>query len=162
MFRSSRSRLLLFALLMLSSLLLAAVILGDWLPPFTRTCARDKRVVLALSSASAAAVVAVSYRCCSSPLSAVWWLSIATSKRSQTLTALLLWSSARSFLQVSPGRATRVDVAAELVDRTLSNQASGFFEPAAEITDIKQVLASISPGNGVVLLLITLAHTRPD
>jgi hypothetical protein len=53
------------------------------------------------------------------------------------LTGLALGSL---LLQLGLIYADRPAVTAELVDRTLSNLASGFFEPAVEINDLGQVL----------------------
>ncbi len=136
------TRKILFAILIGSTLILAITILTDWLPllrgpapgtsewywpyllrPFQRWWP---------SATVAALMLAVG----------AWWLSREGSNRRQDVLALIALSLGSLFLQVTLIYADREAVSAELVDRTLSNQASGFFEPAADIEDINTVLSS--------------------
>lgn len=71
---------------------------------------------------------------------AVWWINGAHNKRWGTALGLVGLVLTHFLLQLSLIYADRPEVRAELVDRTLSNLASGFFEPAAEITDLNAVL----------------------
>ncbi|MDX1416006.1 MAG: hypothetical protein R3293_17550 [Candidatus Promineifilaceae bacterium] len=137
---SRRSRVLL-AFLVISSLLLAAVIAGDWLPwlrgpapetpewywPYQlRPLARWW-----LPTLSALLIWGV----------AAWWLKIEEPTRRQNISALTGLALTSLLLQLAVIYADRPDISAELVDRTLSNLASGFFEPAAEIEDLGAALS---------------------
>jgi hypothetical protein len=87
---------------------------------------------------------------------AAWWLWLDNTRRSHTIIALILLFVGSVFLQLSLIYADRFDVAAELIDRTLSNQASGFFEAAAEIDDANQLLRNYPR----VMPLFTSEHAR--
>jgi len=137
---SRKSRILLLTFLVLSSLLLAALIAGDWLPwlrgpapetsewywpyqlrPFVRWWLPILAAVLLW-------------------LVGAWWLATPKPERRQNLIALAGLVITSILLQLALIYADRPAVTAELIDRTLSNQASGFFEPAAEIESMGQVL----------------------
>ena len=135
----SRNRLLALFLI-LSTLLLITLIFTDWLPylrgpaPETgewywlhqlRPLGRWWAPVLA-----ALALLAV----------AAWWLSRREAKQWHTVVALTGLMAGSLLLQLALVYADRPQVAAELIDRTLSNLESGFFEPAAGIDDVHTVL----------------------
>jgi hypothetical protein len=75
-------------------------------------------------------------------LVAAWWLTPELSDRRRNILALAGLILTSFLLQLALIYADRSAVAAEIVDRTLSNQASGFFEAAAEIKDMAVVLRS--------------------
>ncbi len=119
--------------LILTTLVLAALIFSDWLPwlrgpaPETpewywphqiRPFSRWLPAVLAGVGMWGAAA---------------WWLVQEKPSRARNVAALLSLIVASLLLQLALVYADRPDLPAELVDRTLSNLASGFFEPAAEI-----------------------------
>lgn len=137
---SRARRTLLWGLLVGGSLLLIALILTDWLPylrgpapetpewywpyllqPYTRWWAP---VAAALLLWGAAAL----------------WLAGDKTRRRGTAVALAALISTSFLLQLSLIYADRPDLPAELIDRTLSNLASGYFEPATEIEDMQAVL----------------------
>ncbi len=137
---SRNARTLLLAFLVISSLLITASILGDWLPwlrgpapetsewywpyrlrPFTRWW---------LSILTAVFMWLV----------AAWWLAKDKPSRRQNLIALTGLVVSSLLMQLAMIYADRPEVPAELVDRTLSNLASGFFEPAAKIEDMGSLL----------------------
>lgn len=72
-------------------------------------------------------------------LAAAWWLRRPANTR-RDLLALLALSSIMIGLQLALIYADRPAVLAELVDRTLSNLSSGYFQPAAAITDLNAAL----------------------
>lgn len=74
-------------------------------------------------------------------LTAVFWLHPSREKRGHTAVAILLLILTSILLQVGLIYAHKTAVFPELIDRTLSNLASGFFEAAAEIEDIHALLA---------------------
>ena len=133
-------RRLLAALLVVATLLLIGLIFTDWLPylrgpapetgewywphrlrPFQRWWV-PVLAALALFGISA------------------WWLTRTKARQGHTIIAIAGLVAASLLMQLALVYADRPDVAAELVDRTLSNLESGFFEPAAVIDDIHQVL----------------------
>lgn len=73
-------------------------------------------------------------------LLAAWWLWPERSTRRRDAFAMAGLVLAILALQTAVIYADRADVPAALIDRTLSNLASGFFEPAAEIADMNAVL----------------------
>jgi methylthioxylose transferase len=144
MVRSPKTRWLLFAVLVGTSFLLAAAVLTDWIPLLRGPAPGTSewywpyllRPLQQLwpSAVAALLILILSY----------WWLSLRKPQRSQTIFALVTFFFLSLLLQASLIYADRSDVAAELVNRTLSNQASGFFEPAAEIEDISYVLTNFA------------------
>ncbi len=159
MSHSSRSRKLLSGLVVLSSLLLALAILGDWLPHLRGPAPETSvwywpyllRPVVRFWPAAAAALLILA--------AAGWWISLQNPRRSQTAAALTLLFAGSLLLQASLVYADRADVAAELIDRTLSNQASGFFEAAAEIDDVNYLLANYP--QAMPLFVSEHARTHP-
>lgn len=140
--RGKRWRPLLLALLVTSSLLLIALIFTDWLPwlrgpapetsewywpyllrPFGRWWAPVAAAVLLWGVGA-------------------WWLWPQRPSRRRTSLALAALVAVGLLLQLALVYADRPDLPAELVDRTLSNLASGYFEPAAEIGDMGATLRS--------------------
>ncbi|MCP4426492.1 MAG: glycosyltransferase family 39 protein [Chloroflexi bacterium] len=73
---------------------------------------------------------------------AVWLQLRPGAKQWGTAVALIGLTLGSILLQLSLIYADRPAVTAELIDRTLSNLASGFFEPAAEIEDLNAVLSA--------------------
>jgi hypothetical protein len=139
---SPTSRKLLLGFLVASSLLLCLTILGDWLPWLRGPAPETSewywpyllRPVQRWWPAVAAAVLTLAV--------GTWWIYQGKDGRAQTAAALVGLFICSLFLQTTLIYADRPDIPAELVDRTLSNLASGFFEPAAEISDMDQVLAN--------------------
>ncbi|MFL7840408.1 MAG: hypothetical protein ACK2T4_05985 [Candidatus Promineifilaceae bacterium] len=139
---SPTTRKLLLGALVISTLLLSLAILADWLPwlrgPAPETSEWYWPYLLRPmqrwwpSLLAALLTLAVG----------TWWIYQEKPGRGRTAAALLGLFACSLFLQASLIYADRPNVSAELVDRTLSNLASGFFEPAAEIEDINQLLAS--------------------
>ena len=137
---SRNFRVILFAFLVFSSLLLAALILGDWLPwlrgpapetsewywpyqlrPFSRWWAPIlSALILWVLSA--------------------WWLIPTQTNRRRDLLALCALIASSFILQLTLIYADNPELPAELVNRTLSNLASGFFEAAAEVEDMGLLL----------------------
>lgn len=70
-----------------------------------------------------------------------WWLRIPSSERRQM--RLGLWGVALAIflLQIALVNADSDNIQYELINRVYSNLASGFFQPAAEITDLGSALA---------------------
>ncbi|MFN2135194.1 MAG: hypothetical protein ACK2UK_04520, partial [Candidatus Promineifilaceae bacterium] len=140
--RSAAGRKWLSGLLIGSSLLLALALLGDWLPWLRGPAPETSewywpyllRPVQDWWLAAAAALFLW--------LVAAWWIYQKVPHRAQNSGAMLLLFVASLLLQLGIIYADRQEIAAELIDRTLSNQASGFFEAAAEIDDLGQALAS--------------------
>ena len=139
---SPASRKLLLGFLIASSLLLAFAIVGDWLPHLRGPAPQTSewywpyllRPIGQWWPSAVAALLTLAI--------AAWWINVQNPRRTQTIAALISLFAASLLLQASLIYADRVDVAAELIDRTLSNQASGFIEPAADIGDINQLLAA--------------------
>lgn len=69
-----------------------------------------------------------------------WWLRQHKPSNWRTIVSLTGLALGSLLLQLGLIYADRPAVTAELMDRTLSNLASGFFEPAVEIDDLGQVL----------------------
>lgn len=139
---SRRQLQLLLLLLIASSILLALAILGDWLPllrgPAPETSEWYWPYLLRPVGRWWPSILAALLTL----LVGAWWLSLRTPNRIQNVTALLALFGLALLIQGTLIYADRQDIAAELVDRTLSNQASGFFEPAAEIDDIDEALSN--------------------
>jgi methylthioxylose transferase len=139
---SPSSRKFLLGFLVASSFLLCLLILGDWLPWLRGPAPETSewywpyalRPVQRLWPALAAAILTLTV--------GTLWIYQGENRRAQTAIALVCLFICSLFLQTTFIYADRPDVPAELVDRTLSNLASGFFEPAAEISDMNQVLAN--------------------
>lgn len=74
-------------------------------------------------------------------LVAGWWMQQRHEKRWVTPTAVFLLILTSILLQLGLVYAHKTAVFPELIDRTLSHQASGFFQTAANITDINELLA---------------------
>src|SRR5690606_27494453 len=68
------------------------------------------------------------------------WLGCPAASRRANRLALVALVFANLLLQLALIYGDRPDVAAELVDRTLSVQTSGYFWTAANIADLRQVL----------------------
>jgi hypothetical protein len=138
----NRYRVLLAVFLAGSSLLLALVVLGDWAPwlrgPAPGTSEWYWPYLLRPVYRWWAPILAGAFLW----LVATYWISRRQACGGQTAAALLLLFVASFMLQIALIYADRADSAAELVDRTLSNQASGFFEAAAEIDRLAEVLAN--------------------
>ncbi len=138
MFRNSRRHLLAF--LVASTILLAALILGDWIPwlrgPAPETSEWYWPYLLRPFIRWWLPVLAALLTW----FIAAWWLELEKPGRRQNFLALIGLVTSSLLLQVALIYADRSAAAAELVDRTLSNQASGFFEPAATIEDMASVL----------------------
>ena len=130
----------LLGLLIIGSLVLLVLILGDgwpqlrgpapetsewYWPHLLRPFIRSWPAILA-----AAAVWLVAF----------WWLWPSRTSRRRSVIAILGLILTTFILQLTVIYADRADVPAALVDRTLSNLASGFFEPAAEIADMTATL----------------------
>ncbi len=137
---SRRARGLLLGFLIGTSLLLAAGILGDWFPllrgPAPETSEWYWPYLLRPAGRWLPAAAAALFFLAAGG----WWLFLEKPRRSQTAAALCALAAASLLMQLTLIYADRASVAAELVDRTLSNQASGFLEPAAEIGDINELL----------------------
>ena len=137
---SRNSRLLLLAFLISSSLLLAAFIVGDWFPwlrgPAPETSEWYWPYLLRPFSRWWLPILTAIIMW----FIATWWLAVDKPGRRQNLLALAGLVISSLLLQLALIYADRPMVAAELVDRTLSNLASGFFEPAAGIEDMGSVL----------------------
>jgi hypothetical protein len=139
---SPASRKLLLGFLIASSLLLAFAILADWLPHLRGPAPETSewywpyllRPIGQWWPSAVAALFTLAI--------AAWWINVENPRRTQTIAALIGLFAASLLLQAALIYADRVDIAAELIDRTLSNQASGFIEPAADIGDINQLLAA--------------------
>jgi hypothetical protein len=139
---SPTTRKLLFGFLVISSLLLSLAILGDWLPwlrgPAPETSEWYWPYLLRPmqqwwpSLFAALVTLAVGY----------WWIYQVEPGRQQNTAALMVLFACSLFLQAALIYADRTNVPAELVDRTLSNLASGFFEPAASIDNINELLTN--------------------
>lgn len=137
---SGKTRRLLLLFLLFSSLGLAVLILTDGLP-FLRGPAPETSewywpyLLRPLGrwwpTILAALVLAA--------LSA-WWLSAEKSSRRRDYIFLSALFAGSLLLQLALIYADRASVSMELVDRTLSNLASGFFAPAAETEDIDALL----------------------
>ncbi len=137
---SPRSQRFLLLFILISSLALTILIVSDWLP-YLRGPAPETNewywphTLRPLFRWWPSIIVAALFW-----LVAAWWLSPQKSDRRRNLIALIALFIASILLQLALIYADRPDIAAELVDRTLSNQASGFFEPAAEIESMSEVL----------------------
>jgi hypothetical protein len=129
-----------WAFLLISTTLLVSTILADWLPhlrgPAPETSEWYWPYLLRPASRwwapllAAAILLAV----------AAWWFSQSTTSRRLTVVGIMGLILGNLLLQIALIYADRPAVAAELIDRTLSNLASGFFEPAAEIDDLNLAL----------------------
>jgi hypothetical protein len=130
----------LLGLLIVSSVALAGLIIGDGLPqlrgPAPETSEWYWPHLLRPLTRWWPAILAA----CSFWLVAAWWLwseEVGRLRNGLALTGLFLTALS---LQTAVIYADQANIPAALVDRTLSNLASGFFEPAAEITDMNAVL----------------------
>jgi hypothetical protein len=135
-------RKLLSSFLIVSSFLLCLAILGDWLPwlrgPAPQTSEWYWPYLLRPLERWWPAILAALLTL----VVGVLWIYKEITDHRQTAALLLGLFACSLFLQTSLIYADRTNVPAELVDRTLSNLASGFFEPAAEIEDVNQLLAN--------------------
>jgi hypothetical protein len=137
---SKKTQQLLLIFLVASSLTLAALIVTDWIP-FLRGPAPETSewywpyLLRPLSRWWPSILVAGALW-----LLAAWWLIPEKTSRQRNLLALFGLILTSLLLQITIIYADRTAVTAELVDRTLSNLASGFFEPAAEIENMAAVL----------------------
>jgi hypothetical protein len=75
-------------------------------------------------------------------LVAGWWLQLRPEKRWLTPTAVFLLICTSLLLQWGLVYAHKTAVFPELIDRTLSHQASGFFQTAANIENMNELLAA--------------------
>ncbi|MFN2276595.1 MAG: hypothetical protein ACK2UR_03185 [Candidatus Promineifilaceae bacterium] len=156
---SPTARKFLFGFLVVSSLFLACAILLDWLPWLRGPAPETSewywpyllRPVARWWPSAAAALLTL--------IVSALWLRQERTKRSWALLFLTLLFACSLLLQLSLIYADRANISAELVDRTLSNQASGFFEAAAEITDINQLLAAYP--RAMPLFVSEHARTHP-
>ncbi len=137
---SKNKQRLLLIFLIASSLLLAALIVFDLLPflrgPAPETSEWFWPYLLRPLSRWWPAVLAAGALW----ILAAWWLSPEKTNRQRNLIALVGLVLTAFFLQIAVIYADRSNTAAETIDRTLSNLASGFFEPAAEIENMDAVL----------------------
>ncbi len=137
---SKKRQKLLLLFLVASTLLLAALIFTDWMP-FLRGPAPETSEwywpysLRPLSHWWPAILVAGALW-----LVAAWWLGPEKTNRHRNALALVSLILTSLLFQITIIYADRSNVAAELVDRTLSSLASGFFEPAAEIENMAAVL----------------------
>ncbi len=130
----------LMGFLIVSSLVLAGLIVGDGLPQLRGPAPETSEwywpyLLRPLERWWPAVVAALGLWLVSS-----WWLWPEKVGRWQNGTALTSLVIASFGLQVAVIHADQADVSAALVERTLSNLASGFFEPAAEIGDMNYAL----------------------
>jgi hypothetical protein len=139
---SPTTRKLLFGFLVISSLLLSLAILGDWLPWLRGPAPETSewywpyllRPMMQWWPSLLAALLTLAV--------GTWWIYQGNISRRQTAATLLALFACSLFLQAALIYADRTNVPAELLDRTLSNQASGFFEPAAETENINELLVN--------------------
>ena len=131
---------LLLVFLIASSLLLAALIISDWMP-FLRGPAPETSewfwpyLLRPLSRWWPAFLAAGVFW-----ILAAWWLSPEQTNRRRNLVALLGLIVTAFILQIAIIYADQPNSAGETINRTLSNLSSGFFEPAAEIVNMDAVL----------------------
>ena len=71
-----------------------------------------------------------------------WWLKQKDEKRWMTITAVFLLILTSILLQLGLVYAHKTAVFPELIDRTLSHQASGFFQTAADSENMNELLAA--------------------
>ena len=137
---SKKTQRLLLIFLIASSLALAALIITDWIPflrgPAPETSEWYWPYSLRPLSRWWPSILAAGALW----LVAAWWLIPEKTSRQRNFLALAGLILTSFLLQITIIYADRTAVAAELVDRTLSNLASGFFEPAAEIENMTAVL----------------------
>jgi hypothetical protein len=137
---SRKSKIILIAFLVSSSLLLVAFIIGDWLPwlrgPAPETSEWYWPYLLRPISRWLLPILSAIFMW----FIAAWWLSLEKTGRRKNLPALAGLMISSLLLQLALIYSDRPTVPAELVDRTLSNLASGFFEPAASIENMGLVL----------------------
>ncbi len=137
---SAKSRRLLLIFLTVSSFLLVFLILADWLPylrgPAPETSEWYWPYALRPVVRWWPAVLGAGFFW----LVAAWWLAPEKTNCQRNIFGLAGLIIASLSLQLAIIYADRPDVSAELVDRTLSNLASGFFEPAAEIEELQATL----------------------
>lgn len=128
------------ALLLIVTLLLIGLIFTDWLP-YLRGPAPESsewywpyhlRPLDRWWAPVLAALVLLAV--------AAWWLGRREAQQRHAVMALTGLTAGSLLLQLALVYADRPQIAAELVDRTLSNLESGFFEPAAEIEDLHTML----------------------
>ncbi len=137
---SRRMRNLLLSFLIVSTLVLVALIVGDWIPylrgPAPGTSEWHWPHLLRPSGRWWPSILAATFMLAV----AAWWFATEKATRRQNIIAITGLISASLLLQLALVYADRSTVSAELLDRTLSNQASGFFEPAAEVENIARLL----------------------
>lgn len=139
---STTARKVLFVVLIVSTLFLAAAILADWFPLLRGPAPETKewywpyllRPVQRWWPSAAAAMLMWA--------AGAWWLRRSNHRRSDTVLALVALALASILLQLGLIYADRQHVAAELIDRTLSHLSSGFFLTAASIEDMDAVLSN--------------------
>ena len=156
---SAAARKSLLGFLVISSLLLASAILLDWLPWLRGPAPETSewywpyllRPMQRWWPAAAAALLTL--------IASALWLRQERPNRNRTALFLYVLFACSLLLQISLIYADRADISAELVDRTLSNQASGFFEAAAEITDMNELLAAYP--QAMPLFVSEHARTHP-
>lgn len=139
---SKKTQRLLLLFLVASSLALAALIISDWIPYLRGPAPESSEwywpyLLRPFSRWWPSILVAGAFWSVSA-----WWLGPEKTNRRRSILALSGLILFSFLLQIAIIYADRTAVAAELVDRTLSNLASGFFEPAAEIEDMATVLRS--------------------